>query len=118
MPHIVVVDKAVGVTSKSVHVPITSWNATVTHDDRHLMQRFGKERPEIPVVIGTPQIGFRVAFHSMVQVWELQRVAKEKNRCVVSDQVPDSFIGIKFQGKKIGRASCRERVETTRVVEA
>src|SRR5690606_3906678 len=99
MPHIVVVDKAVGVTSKSVHVPITSWNATVTHDDRHLVQRFREQCPKVPVVVGTSQIGLWITFYSMVQVWELQRVAKEKNRCVVSDQVPDAFIGIKFQGK-------------------
>src|SRR5690606_40043547 len=99
MPHIVVVDKAVGVTSKSVHMPIAFWNSTITHDDRHLVQRFREQCPKVPVVVGTSQIGLWITFYSVVQIRKLHRITEEKDRCIVSNQVPDAFIGIKFQGK-------------------
>src|SRR5690625_702720 len=40
--HIVTVYEAVGVAAKTVHMAIPLRNTPITHDDRHLMQGFGK----------------------------------------------------------------------------
>lgn len=47
------VDEAVGMAAKSVHVAIAGRNAAVAHDDGDLMQCFGQQGPEIPVIGGT-----------------------------------------------------------------
>src|SRR5690554_5062026 len=48
--------KAKGMATKTMHMPIGLWNAPVAHHDGHLMERFRKKCPEVPVVVGASQI--------------------------------------------------------------
>ena len=96
---VVLVVETVRVASESVHVAVRGRNAPRRHGDRHLMQRFGQQGPEIPVVVGRAQVGARVAFHGMVQVGEFQRVAQEEYRGVVAHEVPVARIGVEFHGE-------------------
>lgn len=84
------------VAAESVHVAITCGNAAVRHHDCNLMKRFGKHCPKIPVVLRRAEVGFRVAFDGVIQVRKLERVANEKHRSVVPDQVPVAFLRVKF----------------------
>src|SRR5690606_9059026 len=106
MSLVLLVDKTIGMTSKSVHVSVTFRDTTITHYDGYLMQRFRKQRPEIPVVIGTSQVGFWVTFNGMVQIREFHRVTEEKHRSVIPHQIPNTFIGIEFQGKSSDISFC------------
>ena len=63
------------------------------------MERFGQQCPEIPVARGAAQTGFRIGFYGMVKVGELERVAQEKHRGVVSNEVPVPFVGIELHGE-------------------
>ena len=66
------------------------------HDDRHLVQRLGQQRPEVPVVVGAAQAGARVALDRVVEVGEAQRIAEEEHRRVVADDVPVAFLGVEL----------------------
>ena len=90
------IDETEGVAAIAVHMPVRRRNAAVAHGDGHLMQGFGKIGPEIPVVFGATQVGFRVTLHGVVQVRELQRVFQKEHRRVVANQIPVAFFGIKF----------------------
>src|SRR5690606_5019749 len=95
MTYIFTVDKTIRMTSESVHVPVTFRNTTVTHNNCDLMQCFRQKRPEIPVIVSTSHIGSRIAFNCVIQVGKFHRVAEKENRCIISNQIPDSLIGIK-----------------------
>jgi tetratricopeptide (TPR) repeat protein len=82
------VDHREGVAAEEVHVAEALRDAAVGHDDRHLVQRFGQQGPEIPVVVGAAQPGARVALDRVVEVGEAQRIAEEEHRRVVADDVP------------------------------
>src|SRR5690554_6928831 len=106
MSLVLLVDKTIGMTSKSVHVSVTFRDTTITHYDGYLMQRFRKQRPEIPVVIGTSQVGFWVTFNGMIQIREFHWVTEEKHRSVIPHQIPNTFIDIEFQGKSSDISFC------------
>lgn len=55
-------------------MPSGTRQATVTHDDRDLIQGFGQLRPEIPLVFGAAHTGAWVTFDRMVKVGEFERV--------------------------------------------
>src|SRR5690606_8669962 len=93
--NIIFVDEAVCMTAKPMHMPVAFRNAPVAHHNGNLMQCFRKQCPEIPVVVSTTHVGFRIALNSVVQVGELHGVAEEEYGCIVSYQIPVSFIGIK-----------------------
>src|SRR5690606_22185361 len=97
--HVVLVDEAIGVAPKPVHMAIAARNSPVAHHNGNLMQRFGKQGPEIPVVIGTSEVRFRVAFYGVIQIWELHGVPEKENLLMVSDPVSNSFVGVEFQRK-------------------
>lgn len=104
------VDHRKGVTAETVHMPEALRDAPVGHDDRHLVQRFGQQRPEIPVVIGRAQAGARVALDGVVEIRKTQRVAEEKDGRVIADDVPVAFLRVELQRKaadvafRVGRA--------------
>ena len=93
------IDEAVRMRAKTVHVAIAFRNAAVGHHNRHLVQGFRQQCPEIPVVFGAAQIGAWVAFDGFVQIRKLARVAQKEHRCVVADHVPVAFFGVELQGK-------------------
>ena len=41
-------DKAEGVARKAVHVPVAARRAPIAEQDCYLVERFGRQRPEIP----------------------------------------------------------------------
>ena len=43
------IDEAIGVRTESVHVSVGGRDASVGHHDGHLVEGFGKHRPEVPV---------------------------------------------------------------------
>ena len=93
---VVLVVEAVRVASESVHVAVRGRNAARRHGDRHLVERFGQQCPEVPVVVGRAQVGARIAFHGMVQVGEFQRVAQEEHGGVVAHEVPVACVGVEL----------------------
>src|SRR5690625_1383631 len=95
----IVVPEAVGVRTETMHVAIAFGYAAIAHGDGDLMQGFGQQGPEVPVVAGAAQVGARITLDGLVQVGELARVAYKKYRRVVAHQIPVAFIGIKLEGK-------------------
>lgn len=83
----------------SVHVPIGIGDTSVAHRDGYLMQRFGQEGPEVPIVLRAAHVGTWIAFYGMIQVGEFERIAKEEHGRVVSYEVPVAFFGIELHGK-------------------
>src|ERR1700722_8268886 len=67
------IDHREGVTSKKVHMPEGPRNSTVGHDDRDLMERLRKKRPEVPVILGAPKTGAGISLDGVVEVRETQR---------------------------------------------
>ena len=98
-PFIFGIDEAEGMAAESVHMAVRIWNTAVAHDNSNLVQCFRKRGPEIPVVFGTSHIGARITLDGMIEVRKLERVTQEENRCIVADQVPVAFLGIKLHGK-------------------
>src|SRR5258708_8738448 len=105
------IDHREGVTSEQMHMPERLWNSAVGHDNCDLMQRLRQKSPEVPVILGAPKPGARVTFDSVVEVREAQRIAEEKHRGIVSDDVPISVLGVKLErcpadiALRIGRAA-------------
>src|SRR5690606_15782192 len=99
MPYVVFTDEAVRVAAETVHMAVATGYAAVAHNDGYLVQCLGEQCPEVPVVVGTPKVGLRVAFNGVVQIGELHRVAEEKYRRIVANQIPYPFVGIEFQRK-------------------
>ena len=84
------VDHREGVAAEAMHVAEASRDATIGHDDGDLVQRLGQQRPEVPIVVGAPEAGARIALDRVVEVGEAQRIAEEEDRRVVADDVPSS----------------------------
>ena len=96
---VVRVEQAEGVAAKTVHVAVAARDTPVAHHDGDLVQRFGQQGPEVPVVLGAALVGARVALDGAVQVRELERVAQEEHRRVVAHQVPVAFFCVELHGK-------------------
>jgi len=62
-----------------------------------LMQRFRKQRPEVPVVVGAAHTGSRITLDGVVEVRKPQRIAEEEYRRVVSHDVPVALLSIELQ---------------------
>ena len=92
--------------TEAVHMAVAGWDAAVAHDDGNLVQGFGQQRPEVPVVRGRTHIGTRVTFDGFVQVGEFTRVAQEEHGRVVADHIPVAFFGIELQRKAADVAFC------------
>ena len=84
---------------ESMHVAVGIRDAARAHGDSDLVQRFGKQCPEVPVVVGTAHVRLRITFDGVVKVGELQRIAQEEYRRVVSHQVPVALFRIELHGE-------------------
>ncbi|MPN01697.1 hypothetical protein SDC9_148908 [bioreactor metagenome] len=93
------VDEAEGMRTEAVHVAVSGRDAAVGHDDGHLVQGFRQRGPEIPVVAGRAHVGARVALDGVVEVRELERIAQEKDRGVVADEIPVAFLCVELDGE-------------------
>ena len=73
------------------------------------MKSLRKQCPEIPVGCRVSHPGSGIAFDGVVKIRKFQWVAKEENRCVVSDKIPVAFIGIEFHGESTDVSLCIRR---------
>ena len=103
---VITVDKAVSMTAEAVHMAVALWQTTVTDIDGQLVEGFRQMREKVPLISHIAQVGARVTFYHVVQIREFQRVTKVEHRRVVTDHVPVTFLGIKFQGKAADVALC------------
>ena len=83
----------------AVHVFVAGGNAAVTHEPQHLMDRFWRERPEIPLHGVVAKVGLRVPFLRVDEVGKFQRIADEEDRRVVADHIPVAFLGVMLDRK-------------------
>ena len=102
------IDQAERVTAEAVHVPVAVRSPAVGEENRHLVQRFRRERPEIPHHRWRFQVRFRIALLCVDEIAELQRIANEENGRVISHHIPIAFFCVKLQGKPAWVA-CRIR---------
>src|SRR5207302_4954349 len=91
------IDHREGVTSEAMHMPEGLWNSAVGHDDCDLMECLWKKTPEVPVILSAPKAGAGVPLDRVVEVREAQRIAKEKDGRIVSDDVPISLLGVELK---------------------
>ena len=99
VPFVFCIDETEGVASEAVHMTVGIGNAPIAHNDSDLVQGLRQRGPEVPVVAGAAHVGIGVALDGMVEVWELERVAKEKYRRVVTHEIPVALFGIEL-GRK------------------
>ena len=85
--------------AEAVHEARRLRDAAIGEQDRHLVQAFRRQRPEIPHRGGRAHVGLRVALLRVDEVGELVGVAHEEHRRVVADQVPVALPGIELQRK-------------------
>src|SRR5205807_4690917 len=74
------VDPHEGIAAVAVHVAPGARGATVGHQDCHLVERLGRERPEVPLHVAAAQAG---AGHTLLradEVLELAWVADEEDQ--------------------------------------
>src|SRR5258706_1782060 len=85
--------------AKSVHMTEGARDSTIAHDNGYLVQSLGKVRPEVPVAVCAAHAGSRIALDSVAEVRELERIAKDKDGGVISNEVPVTFLGIELHCK-------------------
>src|ERR1700730_12426106 len=88
--------------AEAIHVPVTIGSTAIGEQNGDLMKRSRGQRPEVPHHRRRFQISLRVALLGVNEVTKFQRVADEKDWCVISDQVPIPFFGVKLQSKSAG----------------
>ena len=104
------VPQAVGVAAISVHVPQAGRDAAIGEQDGDLVQRLGREAPEVPLHRVIAHARARVALLRVDEVGELQGVTHEEHGGVVAHQVPVAFPGVELQreaarvARGVGRA--------------
>src|SRR5277367_893523 len=96
---VVGIDHRERVASEAMHVPEGLWNSALRHDDRHLMERLWKKSPEVPVILSAAKTGMGVALDRVVKVREAQRIAKEKDRGIIPNDIPVSVLGVELESK-------------------
>src|SRR5260370_21991236 len=91
------VDEAVGVAPEPRHMAERLGNATVGHDNGDLVQRLRKIRREGPVAVRAPHARPRITFDRVVEIRELERIAQEEDRGVVTHKVPVALVCVELQ---------------------
>jgi len=101
---VVRVDQREGMAGVAVHVAIAVRRAAVAHQERDLVQRLGRERPEVPHHGRGLQVRLRAALLGVDEVAELERIADEEDRRVVADHVPVALLGVELHREAAGIA--------------
>jgi hypothetical protein len=83
----------------AVHVAVGARRAPVAHQDRHLVGRLGRERPEVPLHVVAAQAGVGHTLLRVNEVGELHGVTHEEDRRVVADEVVVAFFGVELEGE-------------------
>ena len=91
-----VVNPLVCVRAVSIHMAIPVWSPSIGEKDHDLMKSFWREGPEIPSILSRLNACLRVSFLGMNEIWELDWIPDEEYRCVVSDHIVISFLGIEL----------------------
>src|SRR5260370_42565912 len=90
------VDEAEGMTREVIHVSVVLRCTPVAEKNRDLVERLRRKRPEIPHHSRRLKISLRIALLRVDEVAELQGIAYEEHRRVVTDEVPVPFFGVEF----------------------
>lgn len=93
------VDQFDSVSKITVHVSITIWNTTVTHQDHDLMNRLWVLREIVPKyggIISVSEVSGRVSLLGVNEVRKLGRISQEKDRSVVGNQIPVTLSGLEL----------------------
>jgi hypothetical protein len=93
------VDDRVGVAAEAVEVAIGRGDAAVGEEDRDLVERFGAERPEVPLHVHVAEVGLRVALLGVDEHLELVGIADEEDGRVVADEIPVALVGVELDGE-------------------
>ena len=93
------IDEGIGMRAIAVHIANAGRQTAVGHQDRHLMQAFGRERPIIPHGGRRAQVGARMTLLGMDEIGEFIGIADEKHRGIIADKVPIAFLGVEFERK-------------------
>lgn len=130
------VDQFESVRAKSVHVAETVRNTTFGEQEANLVQSFRTQGNKVPHrirILGKRkwnlnqvlnivqqvrflrylQMGLRVSLLRMDEAGEENRVAKEENRSVVSDKIPNAVFRVELHGESTRIAGCVGRSEFT-----
>src|SRR5258708_9682474 len=86
------VDQAVCVAPKPMDMAERLRDSAITHDNVDLVQRLRKVRPEIPVAVRAPHARPRITFDRVVEIRELERIAQEEDRGVVTHKVSVALV--------------------------
>jgi DNA-binding transcriptional LysR family regulator len=89
---VVGIDEAERMTAETVQVPVAIGSTAIGEENSDLMERFRRQRPEIPHHRGRFQIGLRVALLGMDKVAKFQRVADEKDRRTLGELHDEPFL--------------------------
>jgi hypothetical protein len=91
------VDPHVGVRGVAVHVPPCLGQTARPHQVRHLVSRFGGERPEVPLHVVRPQARIGQTLLRVDEVGELHRITDEEDGRVVAHHVEVALFGVELQ---------------------
>ncbi len=91
------VDPHICMAGKAVHMTPGFRNASIAHEPRHLVRRLGRQRPEVPLHIMVAQAVVRAALLRTDEMLELQGIAQEKDRRVITHHVIVALAGIELQ---------------------
>ena len=91
------VDPLVGVGTEAVHMAEGLRDTAVTHQVGDLVCGLRRGGPEIPLHVGIAQTGVRQALLGVDEVRELDAVADEEDRGVVTDDVEVALAGVEPQ---------------------
>ena len=94
-----IIDPLVGVGAVAVHVAISVWCSSVGEEDHDLVKGLRREGPEIPCHLLLLDACLRVSLLAMNEVWKLDWISDEENRCVVSDHVIVAFFSVELDRK-------------------
>src|SRR5271168_471257 len=91
------IDPLIRVAPVAIHELPPKRKSTVAHEVRHLMQRLGRKRPEIPHAVGVAQVCLRMPLLGVDEIWKLYRIADEKNWRVVANEIVVAFLGVELE---------------------
>jgi len=92
------------VAAVPIHMPEAIGRAAVAEQDRHLVQALRRQAPEVPHHRRRLQVCLWISLLRMDEVAELDSIADEEHRRVVTYQVPVALFGVVLHRKPAGIA--------------
>jgi len=97
-----VVDPLVGVGAVAVQMAVTIRSSSVGEEDHDLMERLGREGPEVPGHLSGLHASLWVSLLAVDEISELDGVPDEEDWCVISDHVVVALLGVELDGEPTG----------------